>query len=85
MRVLHIGKYYSPFQGGIENFTKDLVESKYYQQNVDTVLLVHQDKTGVSTTHELVNGVWVVKVKLQCVLLYAPISLSFFKRTQNAS
>ena len=77
MKVLHIGKYYSPFQGGIENFTRDLVESKLYQQSTETVILAHHECNGKSTSHEHINGVKVIKVKRQGVLLYAPICMSF--------
>ena len=44
---------------------------------MDVALLVHQEKNGTPTTNELINGVRVVKVKRQGVLLYAPLCFSF--------
>ena len=78
-RVLHVGKYYSPFMGGIENFTRDLVESRPYQENVEVAIIAHQHTSSSPTTKEMINGVKVVRVKRQAVMLYTPICLSFLK------
>ena len=77
MKTLHIGKYYHPFNGGIENFTQDLVESATYQQQVKPYLLVHQHQNVVATVEENVNGILVTRVKKLFTLLYSPISLTF--------
>jgi len=77
IKVLHIGKYYYPFHGGIENFTKDLVESTSYQQYIDTSLLVHHHQNMQAPLKKCLNNVWVTWVKKQFTLLYSPISFGF--------
>ena len=76
-QVLHIGKYHQPFNGGIENFTQNLVESTFYQQHASPSLLVHQHQNSVCTTHEVINNVSLTRVKKLFTLLYSPISLTF--------
>ncbi len=83
-KVLHIGKYYSPFHGGIENYTKDLVESKAYQDNVVPTLLVHQHINSMPTISEKVDSVEVIRVKKWFTLLYSPISPSFITQLNHA-
>lgn len=79
LKILHIGKYYSPFHGGIENFTKDLIESEVYQQNVAPSLLVHHHINRNATAQEKIQNVLVRRVKRWFTLLYSPISPSFIK------
>ncbi|MBU2972649.1 glycosyltransferase [Pseudoalteromonas sp. C2R02] len=89
INVLHIGKYYSPFHGGIENYTKDLVESDVYQSEVNASLLVHQHLNNKKTQNETIKNVKVNRIKKWFTLLYSPISPSFIKelnrtiKTQN--
>lgn len=89
INVLHIGKYYSPFHGGIENYTKDLVESDVYQSEVNATLLVHQHLNNKKTQYETINNVNVNRIKKWFTFLYSPISPSFIKelnrtiKTQN--
>jgi len=82
--VLHVGKYYSPFHGGIENYTKDLVESDVYQNKVNSTLLVHQHINKQTTKCESINNVSVIRIKKWCTLLYSPISPSFLKELNQA-
>jgi len=79
LKVLHIGKYYFPFFGGIEKVTQDLVEDKTYQSQVESFVLAHQDQVGQESFTGEVNGVTVRKVAIQKVLVYAPIAISFLK------
>ena len=39
-RVLHVGKYYAPFKGGIENFTRDLIECDVYNKRIKITALL---------------------------------------------
>ena len=77
IKALHIGKYYSPFKGGIENFTKDLVESDVVKERCDVRVLAHHFSQGAPSATETISGVHVRKVKLWRQVLYAPICLSF--------
>jgi len=83
INVLHIGKYYAPFHGGIENYTKDLVESDVYQNKVNTSLLVHQH-LNENTQYETINNVKVNRIKKWFTLLYSPISPSFISELNKA-
>lgn len=78
-KVLHIGKYYHPFRGGIEKYNQDLVESPTYSNDVLTWILVHDELLNKNTRTELINGVKVTKVKRQGRLLFAPVCIGFFK------
>jgi hypothetical protein len=49
LNIMHLGKYYAPFHGGIENYTKDLVESDVYQAAASSTLLVHQHQNKQTT------------------------------------
>lgn len=84
MKVLHIGKYYFPFFGGIEKVTQDLVESDTYADEVKTCILAHQSQPGEKTHYETIHGVEVRKVSITGVLAYAPIAPSFRKELNNA-
>ena len=77
IKALHIGKYYSPFKGGIENFTKDMLESDVVRERCDVRVLAHHQSKGVPSATETISGVHVRKVKLWRQVLYAPICLSF--------
>jgi len=81
---MHIGKYYAPFNGGIENYTKDLVESVIYQEAVSSTLLVHHHKNEQETEIEDINGINVIRIKKWFTWLYSPISPSFIKELDKA-
>ena len=69
LRVLHIGKFYPPYRGGMEVFLADLVNAQR-SQGVEAAVLVHG-------TPEADDPAWLVRVPVQCTLLYAPIALGF--------
>lgn len=85
MRVLHVGKYYPPYQGGMENFLRDLLKA-LKGEGVSVSGLVHDHIPGRSFCREQDDGIRIVRVPLLGQLLYLPISplfprfLSYFIR-----
>lgn len=69
MRILHIGKYYPPYAGGMENFLADLVQAQI-NQGLEVAVLVHSH--GCDTP---IQNVY--RVPSYGRLLYAPISPAF--------
>jgi rhamnosyl/mannosyltransferase len=76
MRVLHIGKYFPPFAGGIENFVADLIDESS-AQGVECLALVHDHSSGKLAEQETINGSLIVRVRSYGQLLFAPISPAF--------
>lgn len=79
MRVLHVGKYFPPRPGGIENFTADLLAA-LTQSGVDAAALVHEQagteaQTPWPRTHP--SGFPIYTVPTYGQLLYAPVSPAF--------
>lgn len=82
--MLHIGKFYFPFFGGIEKVTQDLVESKEYQTKVSTMVLAHQEDAFVPTRYKEFNNVEIRKVKCIGRMIYAPIAPFFLHELNKA-
>ncbi|HFD12021.1 MAG TPA: glycosyltransferase, partial [Crenotrichaceae bacterium] len=76
MRVLHIGKYFPPFAGGMENFLADLLEEST-QQGIECAALVHDHSNGELTGQEKVAGSLIVRVRSYGQLLFAPVCPGF--------
>lgn len=79
VRVLHIGKYYPPFHGGIESFVRDLAEYQLQKGGIEPSVLVHQHKAGQSETTELVKGVFVKRVHILVRAVFTPIAPLFLR------
>ncbi|PZD79109.1 glycosyltransferase [Mesonia sp. K7] len=75
MKVLHVGKYYPPFYGGIEKVNYDLVET-LNEKGIQTDVFCFNHKKGSQTTQRKYKiqrtGVWITKFS-------TPISFSIFK------
>lgn len=69
MRVLHVGKFYPPFRGGMEVFLSDLLQEQR-RQGIDAHALVHGNP-------EPADPPWIRRVPVQFKIVYAPIALGF--------
>ncbi|AVS87489.1 glycosyl transferase family 1 [Paracidovorax avenae] len=69
LRILHVGKYFPPYRGGMEVFLDDLLNEQR-RQGIDAHALVHGDPLPDDPP-------WVVRVPVQFNLSYAPIALGF--------
>ena len=76
MRVLHIGKYYPPYRGGMENFLQDLLKA-LKDEDVIAAALVHNHISGRPFCREKRDGLSIMRAPLLGQVLYAPISPSF--------
>lgn len=75
MKILHIGKFYPPFHGGMENFLHDLVQAQVVA-GLDVRVLVHNHKNH-ETIAERDDGVSVIRVGTLGNLFFTPISPAF--------
>lgn len=76
LRVLHIGKFYPPYLGGMEVFLADLIAAQR-AQGIDASALVHGDPLADDPP-------WLQRVPVQFNLVYAPIALGFRKALGRA-
>jgi glycosyltransferase involved in cell wall biosynthesis len=77
MRVLHIGKFYPPFAGGIENFLGDLLPA--LRKNGAYVAAVVHDHHPSSEGQIQSNNAFSMVHRVPCYgsLMYAPVSPGF--------
>lgn len=69
LRVLHIGKFFPPYRGGMESFLSDLVHTQR-QQGIDSQAIVHGDPKPDDPS-------WLRRVPVQFNLIYTPVALGF--------
>ncbi|MEJ5028346.1 glycosyltransferase [Comamonas sp. MYb69] len=68
-RVLHVGKFYPPYRGGMESFLADLIEQQR-ANGIDARAVVHGDPLPDDPP-------WLIRVPVQITLVFAPIALGF--------
>ena len=68
MNILHIGKYFAPFKGGIENMMLALIKAQT-SAGLDVSVLVHHHKTGLAFSEAKKFGANIYRL---------PIALSAF-------
>lgn len=80
MRILHVGKFFAPFSGGIENFLK-LVLEQGADTGLEAAAIVHHHERGLPfqrDTFASADGTYTVyRVPSHGKLLFAPLSPRF--------
>jgi glycosyltransferase involved in cell wall biosynthesis len=80
LNILHVGKYFPPFRGGLELYLRDLVDA-IGEVGVSSALLVHRHDRSVRTVDDTVvlggRPVHVVRAGTWFTLLFAPVSPAF--------
>jgi glycosyltransferase involved in cell wall biosynthesis len=82
VRVLHIGKFYPPYQGGMENLLRDLLKA-LKEEGLSVSALVHHHVPGRSFSREEDDGVPITRVPSSGQLLYLPVSPGFPRRLRQ--
>lgn len=80
MKILHIGKYYPPFHGGMEVYLRDLAETQ--TKDNDVTVLVHNHEFNIlfsRTVSEKLNGVHLIRQKSLKPVLFTPLMLGLRK------
>lgn len=72
MKILHLGKFYSPAKGGIESTSKYIVE---YLSNHEHRVLCFNNK--FKTQYDFINGIPVNRASTLAVIKSQPISFSY--------
>ena len=79
MRVLHIGKYFAPYVGGIERFVEDLIGAQH-RAGLESFALVHSD--GSEPEHA--DPAWLRRVTVWATWVFAPIAPTFLSELNRA-
>ena len=76
MRILHVGKYFHPFRGGMENFTLDLCRSQV-RAGRRVAVLAHDEIRFRGSRRLEFEGIEVYKAANLGEFVYAPMAPSF--------
>ena len=80
MKILHIGKYFPPYTGGMEHYLRDLMAAQA-RQGIEPAALVHQSDISFSSVDESFPAgeqqLPVTRAAVWARLLFTPISPTF--------
>ena len=80
LKILHVGKYFAPFSGGVENYMRDAMLA-LKRLGIESTALVHRHSLSLKTLDETVtvggNTFNIVRTGMWARLLYTPISPAF--------
>jgi len=80
LKVLHIGKYFPPYTGGMETYLRDAITASS-REGIDNVALVHQSEISFASHDEIYQAggrtVPVTRAAVWMRLLFTPISPTF--------
>ena len=79
MRVLHIGKYFAPYVGGVERFVEDLIGAQH-RAGVESFALVHVAKGEQSAD----DPAWLRRVPVWATVAFAPLAPGFLSALNRA-
>jgi len=76
MKVLHVGKFFYPYHGGMENFLTDLAISQR-AEGIEATVLAHHHNPLKWSGKEAVDGIEVSRIFSFGQLVYAPVAPTF--------
>ena len=80
VKVLHIGKYFPPYAGGMETYLRDLMAAQA-RQGIDVAALVHQSDLGFKSEKEEFRAggqtLPITRAAVWARMLFTPISPTF--------
>jgi glycosyltransferase involved in cell wall biosynthesis len=80
VKILHVGKYFPPYCGGMETYLRDLMAG-LARRNIDNSALVHQSDISFKSRHERYNAsgreLPVTRAAVWARLLFTPVSPTF--------
>lgn len=86
MKLLHIGKYYPPFHGGMETYLRDLVEAQV-QQGHEVTVLIHNHEWGLlrskTSIEQPQTGLTLIRQASLRPILFTPLMLGLNRRLKK--
>lgn len=76
LRILHLGKYFAPYSGGIENFLAELVQEQS-KTGHQVHILAHWHKPGKRTSLEKLNNITLTRAAILGQFAFTPLSPTF--------
>ena len=80
MKVLHVGKYFAPFSGGLENYMRDAMVA-LARRGIESLALVHRHSLSLWTREETFRAAGhefrIVRTGMWARFLFTPVSPAF--------